>query len=151
MRWMVGLVVLVICLNQALGQEEISTFEPPQTSSEEAQIYDQVVLHFNSDIQNFPSWEAFKTVVLSKMSSHTMGQCYEHTGQSVTITPVPFQGLEDGQWYETSDHGWRRLNKKDRTFVEYRINTKAGLLLRLEGVKPRFFFGSTKRICEFPL
>jgi hypothetical protein len=50
----------------------------------------------------------------------------------------------------TPGDGWRNF-RKDRTFVEYRFNQKSNVLLRLEGVKPRFFFASTKRICEFQL
>jgi hypothetical protein len=63
---------------------------------------------------------------------------------------VEFTGMESGRWEKTSGKGWRLL-RKDRTFTEYRVNLKADLLLRIEGVKPRFFFASTKRICEFYL
>jgi len=52
---------------------------------------------------------------------------------------VEFAGMENDHWKETSGKGWRLL-RKDRTFTEYRLNLKAGVLMRIEGVKPRFFF-----------
>jgi hypothetical protein len=116
-------------------------------------VYDRAILRFNSDIKAFGSWEAFKAEVLSKVALGTSGKCYELTGRMfdpVEITPVEFQGLEGQGWEKASGHGWRQ-RMKDRTFIEYRINDKTQVLLRAEGVKPRFFFARTERICEFPL
>jgi hypothetical protein len=64
--------------------------------------------------------------------------------------PELFHQTLDGTWEKTSDNGWRKRNK-DRTFIEYRYNQEASMLLWIEGVNPRFFFASTRRLCEFPL
>jgi hypothetical protein len=68
----------------------------------------------------------------------------------MVMAKVKFAGLAGRGWEQTSGNGWR-LRRKDRTFTEYRVNPQDGLLSRIEGVKPRFFFASTKRICEVPL
>jgi hypothetical protein len=132
----------------ALAQEG-DILDTPQTPT----AYDQALLRFNNHIQSYPSWEAFKTEVLAKVPLGTPGTCYELTGgsyYSMATMDVEFAGMENDHWEETSGKGWRLL-RKDRTFTEYRLNLKAGVLMRIEGVKPRFFFASTKRICEFHL
>ena len=153
MRWPVWCMIfgwlLLASFGEVVAQEEGRAEEEPVADS----AYDQAVLKFNSDIKAFDSWEAFKAEVLSKVARGTSGECYELTGRMidpVTITQVRFQGLESNGWKKASGHGWRQ-RRKDRTFIEYRINEKARVLLRVEGVKPRFFFARTKRICEFPL
>ena len=153
MRWPMWCMIfgwlLLASFGNAVAQEESDIEEEPIEDS----AYDRAVLRFNSDIKAFDSWEAFKAEVLSKIAPGTSGVCYELTGRTfnpVNVTQVKFQGLEGTGWKKASGRGWRQ-SRKDRTFIEYRINEKARMLLRAEGVKPRFFFAHTKRICEFPL
>jgi hypothetical protein len=148
---MVGL-VLVVCLGRALAQEDANIREEPG-AQEAARAYDEAIVRFNTNIKNFSSWAAFKAEVFARVLPGTIGKCYESTGnamQPVQVTTIPLPREEDAGWQKTSDKGWRQY-KEDRTFVEYRVNDKAGVLLRVEGVKPRFFFSYTRRICEFPL
>jgi hypothetical protein len=143
----VGCLFLLSC-GLAWAQEG-EVVEQPRTP----RAYDQALLRFNNNIESYPSWEAFKTAVLTKVPLGATGTCYALTGgsfNSMETINVEFQGMESDRWQETSGKGWRLL-RKDRTFTEYRLNLKAGLLLRIEGVKPRFFFANTQRICEFPL
>jgi hypothetical protein len=148
MRWLVG-VLLLVSLGRALAQETpASTEELEKQYALEA--YQQVTVRFNTNIKEFATWEAFKAEVLSLMTPDTMGRCYALTGDTVQVTTVRFPGMEDNGWRKTSGNGWR-WNKKDRTFIEYRINTKAGVLLRAEGAKTMFFITQTKKICEYPL
>jgi hypothetical protein len=150
MQWVIGL-FLVALLSRAQAQETSDPTQELETEYAE-RTYEQVIVKFNTDIQDFASWQAFKTEVLARMSPGTMGRCYERTAspmQPVQITRVPMQRVEDGGWEETSGHGWRR--KVDNTFTEYRFNAKAGVLLRAEGVKTWFFPPQTKKMCEFPL
>ena len=143
----VGCLFLLSC-GLALAQEG-ELIEPPRIP----RAYDEALLKFNNNIESYPSWEAFETAVLAKVPLGTPGTCYELTSGSynaMQTMDVAFEGMENDGWEETSGKGWRLL-RKDRTFTEYRVNLKADLLLRIEGVKPRFFFASTKRICEFPL
>lgn len=151
MRWIVGLLLLV-SLGRALADEtpvSNETLEEPAVVN----AYDRAIIRFNTDIKNFSSWETFKAEVLSRVNLGTVGRCYESTGGAmnpVKTTTVKFQTIENNGWRKTSGMGWRK-HEKDRTFVEYRFNKKRRLLLRIEGVRPRFFFAYTKRICEFPV
>ena len=144
----VGCFVLLIC-RFALAQESGESLVQPRTP----RAYDQALLRFNTNIQSYPSWEAFKAEVLTKVPPGRPGTCYELTAGSyheMETMAVVFEGFEGDGWQKTSGKGWR-LSRQDRTFTEYRINRKAGLLARIEGFKPRFFFAITKRICEFQL
>ena len=151
MHWAVGL-LLVALLGRALAQESPSA-PVDLTGEDAARAYDEVIVRFNTNTQEFSSWEAFKTAVFSKVLPGTLGRCYESTGsamQPVHVTMVSFPRETDGDWQKTSGNGWRR-EKADRTFIEYRVNKKAGVLLWIEGAKPKFFFAQTRKICEFPL
>ena len=153
MRWMAGL-VLVGLLNQALAQSESPTANQEQAEQNATQAYDQAIVRFNTAIKDFASWEAFKAEIFAKVVSGTLGRCYALTGsamQPVQITTVRFDSVADGGWQETSERGWRRYSQADRTIVEYRVNEQAGILLRMESIKPKFFFAHTQKICEFPL
>ena len=146
------LLLLVLLRGHAHGQETPASNEALE-QAQAARLYDQAIARFNNDIQDFPSWEALKTAVLPTMASGTVGKCYEYTGgaaQSVIVTAVPLPAVEDGSWKKTTGGGWQRV-QDDRTFSEYRVNEKARVLLRMEGVKPRFFFAPSPKICEFPL
>lgn len=146
--WTVGCVCLLLC-GLALAQESQEAPVQPRTP----RAYDQALLRFNTNIQSYPSWEAFKAEVLTKVPPGTLGRCYELTGGSyheMETMAVEFKGFEGDGWQKTSGKGWRLL-RQDRMFTEYRINPKADLLMRIEGFKPRFFFAITKRICEFRL
>jgi hypothetical protein len=150
---MAGL-VLVGLLNQALAQSENPTANQEQAEQNATQVYDQAIIRFNTAIKDFASWEAFKAEVFAKVVSGTLGRCYALTGsamQPVQITMVRFDSVEDSGWQETLEKGWRRYTKADRRVVEYRVNAQAGILLRMESVKPKFFFAYTQKICEFPL
>jgi hypothetical protein len=153
MRWPMWCMIigglLLAPFGDVMAQDKEEAVQVPVADS----AYDQAVLRFNSHIQEFDSWEAFRAEVLSKVALGRNGKCYELTGRRfdpVKITQVKFQGIEEDGWKKASGHGWRQT-RKDRTFIEYRINQKAQILLRAEGFKPRFFFASTKKICEFPL
>lgn len=153
MRWMLGvLLCLVLSLGNAYAQE---TPAPNQALEEEsaARAYDQTIARFNTGIKDFPSWEAFAAMVFPRMAPGTLGKCYEYTGgatQSVIVTVVPLPTVKDESWKKTTGGGWQQV-QDDRTFSEYRVNEKARVLLRMEGVKPRFFFAPSPKICEFPL
>ncbi len=138
-----------ISLNSAQADEDPDLIQQPEIDT----AYDQALLRFNTGIQSFPSWEAFKTAVFAAVPPETPGRCYEWTGNRLSeteVTQVVFEAPTGDDWQKTSGKGWRQ-QRKDRTFTEYRVNQKAGLLIRIEGVKPRFFFASTKRICEFKM
>ena len=144
----IGWLLLLFC-GFALAQEGEEPVEPFMSS----RAYDQALLRFNTNIEPYASWRAFKSAVLARAPLGTKGTCYEWTGDSfnpMDATSVQFRGLDGDGWRKTSGNGWRLL-RKNRRFIEYRINLKAGVLSRIEGVKPRFFFASTRRICEFKL
>ncbi|MCZ6718242.1 MAG: hypothetical protein O6944_03680 [Gammaproteobacteria bacterium] len=148
MRWVVVILLLASC---GLAQADETPVE--ELSPEAVVTYEQVVRRFNTYTESFASWNAFKTAVFSKLPPNASGICYELTGdamQPVSIAKITFQQMEGDGMKRTPGDGWRNI-KKDRTFVEYRFNQKANVLLRVEGVKPRWFFAGTKRICEFQL
>lgn len=150
MRW-VMIIFLLSVVELAWAQE--TPVENDEQAREAVAAYDQVIRRFNTHTESFTSWKAFKEAVFSRIAAGVTGNCYTQTSgsmQRVTVTRVQFQPAKGDDWRKTSGHGWRRAGP-DRTFVEYRFNQKAGVLLRIEGVKPRFFFSYTKRICEFPL
>lgn len=147
--WMVGL-VLVGLLGRALAQDTPAGSE--QMEAEEARrSYDWAIVRFNTDIKDFPSWEAFETAVLSQVVPGTLGTCYASSGGMVHVTMEPLPREEKGTgWQKTGGKGWQQLTK-GRRFIEYRVNAKAGVLLWIEGVNPRFFFVYTRKMCEVPL
>ena len=144
--WVVGILLLLLP-GYALADENSEEEIQEQT---QANTYDEAIIRFNTNIKSFASWDEFKTEVLSKAST---GTCYALTRDSanpVETSTVEMQLSSSSGWKKTSGNGWR-LYKKDRTFTEYRLNTKSGMLMRVEGVKPRFFFAYNRRICEFPM
>lgn len=149
MRCVVVVVLLLALYGVAQADEEPVEEAPPNSVI----AYEGVVRRYNTHTESFASLREFKAAVLAKLPPNASGLCYELTGNSmqpVNIFKIPFQPLEDDGMKRTSGDGWRDL-KKDRTFVEYRLNAEANVLLRLEGSKPRFFFATTRRICEFKL
>ena len=153
MRWPMWCMIigglLLALFGDVMAQDKEEPVRPPVADS----AYDRAVLRFNSHIQEFDSWEAFKAEILPKVALGREGKCYALTGRRfnpVEITQVKFQGIEGDGWKKASGHGWRQI-RQDRTFIEYRFNQKAQVLLRSEGIKPRFFFAHTQKICEFPL
>ena len=153
MRWPMWCMIIGWFLLTAFGEVGAQEGEGDEVAPVPDSAYDRAILRFNSNIRTFDSWEMFKAEVLSKLAPGASGECYELTGRMidpVEVTQVNFQGIEGKGWKKASGHGWRQ-SKKDRTFIEYRINERAQVLLRAEGVKPRFFFARTKKICEFPL
>jgi hypothetical protein len=152
MHWVIGL-CLVVLLGRVQAQETSDPTRELETEYAES-AYEQAIVKFNTDIKDFPSWQAFKTEVLSKVLPNTVGRCYERTTspmQPVQITRVPWQSVEGEGWEETSGNGWRQNSKAGKTFIEYRFNVKAGVLLRAEGVKTWFLPPQTRKMCEFPL
>src|SRR5215831_2706842 len=149
MWWMVGLILMEL-LGRALAQDSRGSTEEMEVENAK-RAADWAIVRFNTDIQDFPSWEAFKTVVLSQVVSGTLGTCYEYSGGTVQITKTPLPREDTAAvWQKTPGNGWQQV-RQDRTVIEYRVNTKAGLLLWSEGVKPRFFFAYTRQMCEVPL
>jgi len=136
--------------NRALAQD--SPGESVQMEVENARrASDQAIVRFNTDIEDFPSWELFEAVVLAQVTPGMLGTCYTYQGGTVRITmePLPRVDKESG-WQKTAGKGWQQT-QTDRTFIEYRYNEKAGILVWVEGVNPRFFFSYTRKMCELPL
>jgi len=137
-------------LGRALAQESPAGGE--QLEVENARrASDQAIVRFNTDIKDFPSWELFEAVVLAQVTPDMMGTCYTHQGGTVRVTMEPLpRTAQDTGWQKTAGKGWQQT-QTDRTFIEYRYNEKAGVLLWVEGVNPRFFFSYTRKMCELPL
>ena len=149
MWWIAGLLLMVV-FSHALAQDNPG--ESEQMEVENARrASDQAIVRFNTDIAAFPSWELFETVVLGQVTPGMLGTCYTYQGGAVRITmePLPRVDKETG-WQKTAGKGWQQT-RTDRTFIEYRYNEKAGVLLWVEGVNPRFFFAYTRKMCELPL
>jgi hypothetical protein len=149
MWWLVGLLLMGV-FSRALAQEGSAGSE--QMEAEEARrSSDRAIVRFNTDIKDFPSWELFETVILSQVAPGVMGTCYAYQGGTVHVTmePLPRTEKETG-WHKTAGKGWQQT-QTDRTSIEYRFNEKAGVLLWIEGVNPRFFFASTRKMCELPM
>ena len=149
MWWMVGL-VLMGWLGRALAQDSPAGSEQMEAENVR-RASDWAIVQFNTDIKDFPSWEAFKTAVLSQVVPGTLGTCYTYSGGTVqaTMEPLPREDKDAG-WQKTTGKGWQQFTK-GRTFIEYRFNAKARILFWIEGVNPRFFFAFTKKMCEVSL
>ena len=149
MWWMVGLVFMGL-LGRALAQDTPAGSEPMEAENA-TRAFDWAIVRFNTDIQDFPSWEAFKTAVLAQVVPGTLGTCYAYSGGTVHVTmePLPREEKATG-WEKTAGKGWQQLTQ-GRTFIEYRVNAQAGILFWIEGVNPRFFFAYTRKMCEVPL
>lgn len=146
---MVGL-LLIGLLGRALAQD-IPAGSAQMEAEEVQRSYDLAVVKFNTNIKDFPSWEAFKTEVLAQIVPGRLGTCYTYIGGTVQMTLEPLPREEKGTgWQPTGGKGWQQFTQ-GRTFIEYRVNAKAGVLLWIEGVNPRFFFAYTKKMCEVPL
>jgi len=146
-------VLLILFLTPVWAGEETPAPNRELREQYAHQAFDQVTVRFNTNITAYSSWEAFKAAVLPRLSQDTLGRCYTLPGsgmQPVEVTQVHFQGVRDGPWQPTSGKGWRQY-QKDHTFIEYRVNEKAKVLLQAEGIKPWFFFAQIRKICEFPL
>jgi hypothetical protein len=148
--WWIVCLVLLGGLGRALAQDTPAGSEMME-ADEARRASDQAIVRFNTNIQAFPTWEKFAAAVLGQVVPGTRGTCYTYEGGTVQVTmePVP---LADGAtgWRKTSGDGWL-LVRPDRTFIEYRLNAGAGILLWREGAKPAWFFASTRKMCEVPL
>jgi hypothetical protein len=149
MWWMVSLLFMGV-LGPALAQESPTGSE--QMEAENAQrASDQAIVRFNTDIKAFPLWELFEAVVLAQVTPGMLGTCYTYQGGTVRVTMEPLPRVEQKTgWQKTAGKGWQQT-QIDRTFIEYRYNEKAGVLLWVAGVNPRFFFAYTSKMCELPL
>lgn len=146
---MVWLVVLLLCLSYSPASAQESDAERLRKGPTP---YDRIIIRFNTNIQRFASWEAFKATAFPLVPPGNSGACYVSSDPGNTPAPVSLDVFPQGNeapWHETTEYGWRQ--HKHRTFVEYRVNKEAWVLLIAEGVKPRFFFAFTSRLCEFPL
>ena len=149
MWWMVGLALMGL-LGRALAQDSRGSTEELEVENAK-RAADWAIVRFNTDVQDFPSWEAFATAVLSQVAPGTLGTCYGYSGGTVHVTREPLPRADkEAVWQKTTGNGWQQV-QKGRTFIEYRVNAKAGLLLWIEGVNPRFFFAYTRQMCEVPL
>ena len=151
MRWVILLLVLSSIELAWADEDNVPMLDEKAQAAVAA--YEQAIRRFNTHTKPFTSWAAFKAEVFSRLPSGLAGTCYEQMRGSmrgIKRTMVKFQPVVDEGWQKTRGSGWRK-NGPDRTFVEYRFNQKAKVLLRAEGVNPRFFFAWTRRICEFPL
>jgi hypothetical protein len=119
-------VVFVLWLGSAAAQEDASPLLE-ESALEATRAYDTAVVRFNTHTHGFPSWAVFQSAVLARIDPGALGRCYASTGrpmQPVAVTEVPLpQEAEDG-WQPTAGKGWRR-EVVARTFIEYRVNTKA--------------------------
>ena len=143
--------MILVAMSGHVYADETPVFEDIQQRQAAEQAYEQAIVRFNTNIQPFSSWEAFKEDVLSRLERGALGRCYKLTGSSiepVVITDAFFHQTFDGSWHATSGNGWRQRHR-DRTFIEYRYNSETDELLWIEGVNPRFFFAATQRLCEF--
>ena len=149
MWWIVGLLLMGM-FGRALAQDNPAGSE--QIEVEEARkASDQAIINFNTAIKDFPSWELFEAVVLAQVVPGMMGTCYTYQGGTVRVTIEALPRVEKATgWQQTAGKGWQQT-QTGRTFIEYRYNEKAGVLLWVEGVNPRFFFAYTRKMCELPL
>ena len=149
MWWMVGVLLLGV-FGRALAQDNSAGNE--QLEAENARrASDQAIVRFNTGIEDFPSWELFEAVVLARVTPGMLGTCYTYQGGMVRVTMEPLpRTAQNAGWQKTAGRGWQQT-QPDRTFIEYRYNGKAGILLWVEGVNPRFFFAYTRKMCEVPL
>src|SRR4029450_6220763 len=145
MWWMVGL-LLMGGFGGALAQD--NSGESEQMEVENARrASDQAIVRFNTNIDDFPSWELFEAAVLTQVTSGMLATCYTYQGGTVRITTEPLPRVDKGTgWQQTAGKGWQQT-QTDRTFIEYRYNEKARILLWIEGVNPRFFFAYTRKMC----
>jgi hypothetical protein len=149
MWWMVGLLLMGM-FGRALAQDSLGGSEQMEVENAR-RASDQAIVRFNTDIKDFPSWEIFEAVVLAQVTPGMMGTCYAYQGGTVRVTMEPLPRVDkDTGWQQTAGTGWQQT-QTDRTFIEYRYNEKAGVLLWVEGVNPRFFFAYTRKMCELPL
>jgi hypothetical protein len=147
MRWIVGVLFMVLVSPAFAAEEEVTEAPLPTTA------YDRMTLKFNATIKKFPTWEAFKSAVAPLIPPGSPGTCYALTGKGmdpVEVTAVTFRWAESTTVKKTAGGGWQ-LRTPDNGFIEYRLNSKERLLLRTEGVRSLFFFVATQRICAFPL
>jgi len=136
--------------SRALAQDSLGGSEQMEVENAR-RASDQAIINFNTAIQDFPSWELFEAVILAQAVPGMMGTCYTYQGGTVRVTIEPLPRVEKATgWQQTAGKGWQQT-QTDRTFIEYRYNEKAGVLLWVEGVNPRFFFAYTRKMCELPL
>jgi len=149
MWWIVSLLCMGV-FGHALAQDNTGGSE--QIEVENARrASDQAIVRFNTDIEDFPSWELFEAAVLARVTPGMLGTCYTYQGGMVRVTmePLPKRDKATG-WQKTAGKGWQQT-QTDRTFIEYRYNEQAGVLLWVEGINPRFFFAYTSKMCELLL
>ena len=121
MWWMVGLVLMGV-FGRALAQDSRGSTEQLEVENAK-RAADWAIVHFNTDIQDFPSWKAFKTAVLSQVAPGTLETCYEYSKRTVQVTQVPLPREDpEAVWQKTPGNGWQQM-QKDRTVIEYRVNT----------------------------
>ena len=149
MWWIVGLFLMGM-FSRALAQDSLGGSEQMEVENAR-RASDQAIINFNTAIKDFPSWELFEAVILAQAVPGMMGTCYTYQGGTVRVTIEPLPRVEKATgWQQTTGTGWQQT-QTDRTFIEYRYNEKAGVLLWVEGANPRFFFAYTRKMCELPL
>jgi hypothetical protein len=116
-----------------------------------ASASDWAIVTFNTDIEDFPSWEAFATAVLAQVVPGTRGTCYAYSEGTVHVTREPLPGGDQASgWQKTGGKGWQQVTH-GRRFIAYRCNATAQVLLWVEGVNPRWCFAHIRKMCEVPL
>ena len=99
--WMIGL-VLIGLLSGALAQDTPAGSE--EMEAEEARrSSDLAIVRFNTAIQDFPSWEAFKTAVLAQVVPGTLATCYASSGGNVHAQDTTPQLLSPQRRWRRSD------------------------------------------------
>ena len=84
MWWIVSLLLMGV-FGDALAQDNPGGSE--QVEVENARrASDQAIVRFNTDIEDFPSWELFEAVVLARVTPGMLGTCYTYQGGMVRIT-----------------------------------------------------------------
>ena len=149
MQWVIGL-CLVVLLGRVQAQETSDPTQELEKAYTES-AYEQVIVRFNTDIKDFPSWQAFKTEVLSRVLAGTLGRCYERTTSPMQPVQITRCSAKCGGWGMGGDLWYTGAAefKANKTFIEYRFNVKAGVLLRVEGVKTWFLPRKPRRCVNF--
>jgi hypothetical protein len=116
MWWMVGLALMGL-LGRALAQDSRGSTEELEVENAK-RAADWAIVRFNTDVQDFPSWEAFATAVLAQVAPGTLGTCYGYSGGTVHVTREPLPRADkEAVWQKTTGNGWRQV-QKGGTFIE---------------------------------
>ena len=148
MWWIVGLLLMGV-FGRALAQDNPAGSE--QMEAENARrASDQAIVKFNTDIDDFPSWELFEAVVLAQVTPGLLGTCYTYQGYGVRHHGPIAEGRKGDQ---VAEDGWQRMAADAHRSHVYRVSVqrKSGGLIMGRRCQPTFFFAYNRKMCELPL